>query len=103
MIDVGKAIAAAVKTGKVVFGAEDGARSARVGKARALILTSNIQPHIRENLEYYGKLSKIPIITFKGSSIDLGRTCGKRFAVSTLTIKEPGDSNILDLVQEPEE
>jgi large subunit ribosomal protein L30e len=103
MIDIGKAIAAAVKTGKVVFGAEEGIRSARAGKARAIILTSNIQPHMRENLEYFGQLSKIPIIAFKGSSIDLGRTCGKRFTVSTLTIKEPGDSNILDLVQEPEE
>ena len=103
MIDVGKAIAAAVKTGKVVFGAEESMRSARTGKAKAIILTSNIQPSIQKNLEYYGQLSKIPMIAFKGSSIDLGRICGKRFTVSTLTIKEPGDSNILDIVQETKE
>ena len=37
---------------------------------------------------------------YKGSSVDLGMTCGKRFAVSALTVKEPGDSSILDIAQE---
>jgi len=99
MIDVDRAIATAVKTGKVVLGANEAIRSAKTGKARLVILSSNSPPQVREDLEYYGKLSKIPMITYRGNSIDLGMVCGKPFPVATLTVKEPGDSDILKLVQ----
>lgn len=100
MIDLDKAIANVVKTGKVVFGAKEAVGSARSGKAQIIIVASSSQAQIYEDLEYYGHLSEIPIVPYKGSSIDLGMTCGKRFAVSTLTVKEPGDSNILDIALE---
>lgn len=99
MIDVDKAIATAVKTGKVVFGAKEAVRSAKNGKARLILVASNSPPHIHSDLEYYGKLSQIPIVTYKGSNIDLGMACGKRFAVANLTVKEPGDSDILKLAE----
>lgn len=100
MIDVDKAVTTAVKTGKVVLGAKEATISVKSGKARMVIIASNSPIHIRNNLEHYGKLSGIPIITYKGNSLDLGRICGKRFPVGTLTIKEPGDSAILKLIEE---
>jgi len=101
MIDVDKAIATAVKTGKVVFGANEAIRSARTGKARLIVVASNSPMQVREDLDYYGKLSGISIVTYRGSSSDLGMTCGKRFAIATLTVKEAGDSDILKLVESP--
>jgi len=101
MIDVDKAIATAVRTGKVVFGVNEAIRSTKIGKARLIVVTSNTPSHIRNDLEYYGKLSQIPVVTYRGNSIDLGMVCGKRFAVATLTVKEPGDSDILKLAEEP--
>jgi large subunit ribosomal protein L30e len=95
MIDVDKAIATAVKTGKVVFGANEALNSAKTGKARLIVLASNAPSQIRDDLEYYGKLSQIPIVTYRGSNFDLGVVCGKPFAIATLTVKEPGDSDIL--------
>jgi large subunit ribosomal protein L30e len=102
MIDVGKAIAAAVKTGKVSFGVHSAIQSAKTGKAKLIILASNCPKNIREDIEYYCKLSKVPLITYKGSSIDLATVCGKPFVVSALSIREPGDSEIPRLIEKME-
>jgi large subunit ribosomal protein L30e len=102
VIDVDKAIAAAVKTGKVSFGAGSAVQSAQTGKARLIILAANAPKNVRENVEYYSKLSKVPLIIYKGSSLDLAATCGKPFTVSALSIREPGDSEILKLTETAE-
>jgi len=105
MIDIDKAIATAVKTGKVFFGANSAVQNAKTRKAKLIILAANCPKRIREDVEYYCKLSKVPLITYKGSSIDLASVCGKPFTISALSIREPGDSEILGLTEsiEPEE
>ena len=99
MIDVAKAIATAVKTGKVSFGANSAIQSARTGKAKMIVLASNCPVEIREDIEYYCKLSNIPLLVYNGSSTDLAAVCGKPFLLSALTIREPGDSEILKLAE----
>jgi len=105
MIDVDKAIATAVKTGKVSFGANSAIQNAKTGKAKLIILAANCPQNTREDVEYYCKLSNVPLITHRGSSLDLAAICGKPFTVSALSIREPGDSEILSLTEtaEPEE
>ncbi|RLI29730.1 50S ribosomal protein L30e [Candidatus Bathyarchaeota archaeon] len=95
-----KAIAMAVKTGKVAFGAKTAIRSAKLRKAKLIVLAQNCPEDIKRDIEYYCRLSKIPVIIYEGSSIDLGLTCGKPFMVSALTIRDPGRSNILKVVKE---
>jgi large subunit ribosomal protein L30e len=99
MIDKDKAISTAVKTGKVSFGSNSAIQSAKTGKAKIIIVASNCPDEIRRDLEYYCRLSNVPLITYKGSSTDLAAVCGKPFLVSALTIREPGDSEILRLVE----
>jgi len=99
MIDIDKAIATAVKTGKVYFGANFAIQSAKTGKAKMIIVASNCPAEIRNDIKYYCELSGIPLIVYKGTSTDLAMTCGKPFIVSALTIREPGDSEILKLVE----
>jgi large subunit ribosomal protein L30e len=105
MIDVDKAITTAVKTGKVSFGANSAIQNAKTGKAKLIILAANCPENVREDIEYYGKLSNVPFIIYRGSSMDLAGVCGKPFTVSALSIREPGDSEILRLTEksEPEE
>jgi len=105
MIDVDKAIATAVKTGKVSYGANSAIQNAKTKKAKLIILAANCPKTTREDVEYYCKLSKVPLITYKSSSMDLAAVCGKPFIVSALSIREPGDSEILELAEskEPEE
>jgi large subunit ribosomal protein L30e len=105
VIDLNKAIATAAKTGKVSFGAESAVQNARAGRAKMVVIAANCPRSIREDIEYYSGLSAVPFITFKGTALDLAAVCGKPFTVSALSIREPGDSEILKLTEkaEPEE
>jgi large subunit ribosomal protein L30e len=102
VIDINKAISTAVKTGKVSFGAESAVQSAQTGKTKMIILAANCPKNVREDVEYYCRLSEVPLVTFKGTSLDLAAVCGKPFTVSALSIREPGDSEILKLTEKPE-
>ena len=102
MIDIDKAIATAVKTGKVSFGANAAIQSAKTGKAKMIILAANCPKDIKEQIEYYGKLSKVPVMTYKGASKDLAAVCNKLFIISALSIRETGDSEILKVTENTE-
>ena len=99
MIDVNKAITTTAKTGKIQIGASIALKSAKAKKAKLILLSSNCPKRIRENIEYYCRLSEVPVSVFKGDSSYLGALCGKPFEVSALTIREPGDSNILKITE----
>jgi large subunit ribosomal protein L30e len=102
MIDIDKAIATVVKTGKVSFGANTALQNAKTGKAKMIILAANCPKDIKEQVEYYGKISKVPIMTYKGTSIDLATVCNKLFIISALSIRETGDSEILKVIEDNE-
>jgi large subunit ribosomal protein L30e len=99
MIDLDKAIASAVKTGKVSFGANAALLNAKTGKAKMIVLAANCPQDIKDDVEYYGKLSKVPVLNYKGASMDLANICSKMFIISALSIREPGDSDILKAVE----
>ena len=103
MINLDKAISTAVKTGKISLGADSAIKNAQSGRAKMIVLASNCPVKLRENIEYYCKLSKISIMSYRGSSLDLAAVCGKPFGVSALSIREAGDSEILKLLKEDEE
>ena len=102
MIDVDKALATVVKTGKVAFGSNVALQNAKTGKAKMIVLAANCPKDIKEQVEYYGKISKVPIMTYKGTSIDLATVCNRLFVVSALSIRETGDSEILKAVEDNE-
>lgn len=99
MIDVNKAIITTVKTGKVLFGAQSAVNNAKIGKAKLIVIAANCPQKTREDIQYYCKLSNIPMIIYNGTNIELGAVCGKPFMISALTIKEQGDSDILKLAE----
>ena len=99
MIDVNKAIATTAKTGKIQFGVNSALKSAKTKKAKLIIVASNCPKKTKEGIEYYCKLSNIPVSIYKGTSVDLGAVCGKPFEVSALSVREPGDSNILKITE----
>jgi large subunit ribosomal protein L30e len=99
MIDIDKAVSTAVKTGKVSFGANSAVQNAQTGKAKLIILAANCPEEVRDDVERYSKLSNLPVITYRGSSLDLAAACGKPFSISALSIREPGDSEILKLME----
>jgi large subunit ribosomal protein L30e len=99
MIDIDKAIASAVKTGKVSYGSNAALQNAKTGKAKMIILAANCPKDIKEQIEYYGKISKVPMLMYKGASMDLAAVCNKLFIISALSIRETGDSEILKAIE----
>ena len=86
----------------MAFGSNVALQNAKTGKAKMIVLAANCPKDIKEQIEYYGKISKVPIMTYKGASIDLANVCNKLFVISALSIRETGDSEILKVLEENE-
>ena len=91
------AIRLAVESGKVEFGARTGMKASLLGQAKLFVMASNTPSEIRQKVEQYCGVSKIPLIVFEGTSMELGSVCGKPFPVTVLSVMDPGASTIMDL------
>jgi len=99
LVDLEGAIKTVFKTGKAVIGAKQARDLARTGKAKMVILASNCPESLRKEIQYCAQLSSIPVYLSPSSIQDLRRICAKPFNVSAITIRDPGDSEILKLVE----
>lgn len=99
MIDIDRAIMNALKTGKVLFGANSAIKNAKIGKAKLIVVAANCPQRVAEDIGYYCKFSKVPVVRYEGTGVDLGRACRKPFLISALTIKDAGESDILKLAK----
>ncbi|MCD6301628.1 MAG: 50S ribosomal protein L30e [Staphylothermus sp.] len=101
-IDFVRALQMAIKTGEVVLGSKKTLKLVLHGKAKLVVVAANAPPELKRDIEYYAKLSNIPVYKFPGTNIELGTLAGKPFSVAAMAIVEPGQSNILDIVTEEE-
>lgn len=97
MIDFNRQIAIALKTGKIELGSRSATAAAKLGRAKLIILASNCPE--KDAIVRDAQGSGVPTHIYKGTSMDLGSVCGKPFIVSAVTVKEPGDSEILRLAE----
>jgi large subunit ribosomal protein L30e len=100
MVDVGKAIRMAVDTGSVEFGERAGVKAALNGTARLIVLSRNCPKKIRDNVQYYSKISGVRMYEYDGTSLALGSLCGRPHLVAVLSVLEPGNSNILEIAKQ---
>lgn len=98
-LEIDRAILNAVRTGRVTLGTKRTLALAMGKRARLIIIASNCPMDLRAAIEGGARLAGTPVYVYKGGVFDLGRAVGKRFPVSALAIREPGDSNILSLVE----
>jgi ribosomal protein L30E len=96
MVDIEKVLKNTVKKGKVKIGFKETKTAIDNGSAQLIILSSN-SPFGNE-INKIAKKQKIPVYKHKSSSIDLGYTCGKAFAVSVFAVLEDGGTNILNII-----
>ena len=97
MVDIDKVLKTTVKKGKVMIGTK--LTKAVIGNGTAkLVVIANNCPY-SSDIDRLVKKKKIPIYNYNSSSIDLGYTCGKAFAVSVFAVIDDGGSNILQLVK----
>ena len=97
-----KRVLITVKTGKVIIGSEKTIDAAKNSRGKLIIVSSNCPKENREKIDNCARLSGMRVYTYPGSSIELGEACGKPFAVAAMVVREPGDSDILELAGENE-
>ncbi|KYQ54184.1 60S ribosomal protein L30 [Trachymyrmex zeteki] len=88
-------LALVMKSGKYVLGYKQTLKSLRQGKAKLVIIASNTPPLRKSEIEYYAMLAKTGVHHYTGNNIELGTACGKYFRVCTLSITDPGNSDII--------
>lgn len=93
-MDFNASLRRAIKTGNVILGQNNTEKCVKDGKAQMVVVAGNCPA------QFVAKLAdnkNLFVHTFDGSSVALGKACGKPFMVSTLAIVSPGESDILSL------
>merc|ERR1712150_248136 len=88
-------LALVMKSGKYTLGYRSTLKTLRQGKAKLVIIGSNMPQLRKSEIEYYAMLSKTGVHHYTGNNIELGTACGKYFRVAVLSITDPGDSDII--------
>eukprot|EP00916_Digyalum_oweni_P002433 GHVL01004502.1.p1 GENE.GHVL01004502.1~~GHVL01004502.1.p1 ORF type:complete len:120 (+),score=14.69 GHVL01004502.1:54-413(+) len=97
---IGNRLQLVVKSGKYMLGYKSALKTIRANKSKLLIVASNMPPLKRSELDYYAMLGKVDVHHFHGDNNDLGTACGKYFRTSVVSITDPGDSDIVQVVKD---
>lgn len=90
-INVDKSLIKAVKTGKVIFGANRTIDAAAKGSAKMIVLAANCPDDIKKKVQ----ATEVPVLEYEGTSVELGPICGKPFTIAAMAILDAGESDIL--------
>ena len=90
-INLDKSLIKAVKTGKVIIGANRTIDAAAEGTAKMVILASNCPEDIKQKVQ----ATNVPVLEYEGTSVELGAVCGKPFTIAAMAILDVGESDIL--------
>jgi large subunit ribosomal protein L30e len=90
-INVDKSLIKAVKTGKVIVGANRTMDAAADGSAKMVVLASNCPEYIKQKIQ----ATNVPVLVYGGTSVELGPVCGKPFTIAAMAILDAGESDIL--------
>ena len=90
-----------ISTGRYTLGSKSSLKSLKRGRAKLVIIAENAPRRAREKALYYAGLANIPVLYYKGRSVDLGLAAGKPFKVSMIAVLDEGSSRILELAKQP--
>jgi len=93
-MNIDKALQKVIKSGKVVIGSNRTIDTVKKSDAQLVILASNCPRHVVKEIG-----DKVPTFECAKASIDLGRACGKPYAISALAIIDPGKSDIMAVLR----
>ncbi len=94
-MDISRQLKVANGTGKLMFGQRQALDACAKGDAKCIILAANCPQEYIDNL-----VAKHPEVTVHRTSIvnrELGIASGKPFSVSTITVIDAGESDLLSL------
>lgn len=95
MADLANDIRLAVDSGKTALGLNTVIQSIKDNSAKLVIVAQKNKESNLQDIVHIAGIAGIKILKFDGNPVELGAVCGKPFSVSTLSVIEPGHSNIL--------
>lgn len=95
MADLANDIRLAVDSGKTAIGLNTVIESIKANTAKLVIVAQKNKESNLLDIVHIAGIAGIKILKFDGNPVELGSVCGKPFSISTLSVIEPGNSNIL--------
>ncbi len=77
-----------LKTDKIILGTDRTLKLLKLGSADRVFLSSNCPEEVKKDIEYYAKLSNVPLIYLKQPNDELGILCKKPYPVSVLSVTQ---------------
>ncbi len=77
-----------LKADKVILGTDRTLKLLKLGTADRIFLSSNCPEAVKKDIEYYAKLSNVPLIHLKQPNDELGILCKKPYPVSVLSVTQ---------------
>ena len=96
-----KVIKEAMDDNQCSLGAKEVVTSMKSSKL--IILSDSVPKNILQKIHETAKISKVPTMNFRGSSVTLGRLCGTQFRISALSLKSLSDVNLKSILKEAEQ
>jgi large subunit ribosomal protein L30e len=90
--DIERKISILIETGKVVFGERQSLKHLLTGDPKVVIYAKNIDEEKKRTIEKLARLSNIKAIMYNGSSLQLGKLCGKLFPVGVFVALDLGEA-----------
>jgi large subunit ribosomal protein L30e len=91
-----KIVKNAIAENKYKSGTKEVLQSMRGSKL--IIMSKSLGLNVRLKLENQAKSSNIPIYSFQGNSVQLGKLCNKPFRISIISLKSGGDEEISSII-----
>ena len=95
MADLANDIRLAVDSGKTAIGLNTVVESIKNNSAKLVIVADKAKQSNLQDIQHVASIAGIRVIKFEGNPVELGAVCGKPFSISTLSVIEAGNSNIL--------
>lgn len=95
-MDLKRSIRMAVDTGKVVVGTDKSLKLALNGGTKAIVVAQNCPDTVKQDFAKYCGISRIKVIEFPGSSVELGTVCGRPHPIAAMSVLEAGNSDIME-------
>ena len=83
-----------VETGKVSFGTRQAVKAVLLGEVKGVIYARNLPKEVKTDVIHYAQSSGIEAIEFSGTSMELGKLCGRPHPVGVLAIYEEGEGSL---------
>ncbi|MEM5778542.1 MAG: 50S ribosomal protein L30e [Candidatus Aenigmatarchaeota archaeon] len=77
----------ALREKRVIIGSKQSIKNLKLKNVKLVVIANNCPENIKNDIEYYSKLTGIKVEKFDGTAKQLGIFCGKPFPIAVLAIK----------------